>query len=169
MTALLDGLLLLVQKHIDRYRELASLLDEEQSALIRLDVEQLQQLSKTKETMVLKIELLVEPLAQTIRDAARALGLPENPQPALAEIAEAAPRAYRIELRRRSFELVRLKNQIARHNEANRNFVRESIRLVSDSIAILTGAVAARKTGYLPNGQQPSMSGYRPVKLSREV
>ena len=47
--------------------------------------------------------------------------------------------------------------------------VQEALDMISGSIAILTGAALAPKSGYLRNGQTAEASGHRPVRLSREV
>jgi hypothetical protein len=169
INAMLDALMKLLENHARHYEKLSVLLNQEQAALIDLDLERLQKTAKAKETLSLRIKLLIPPLSQAIGDAARILGLSPDPLPTLAELARVAPPPWSNHLERAGLALARLKSGIARHNEANHMFVQEALDLISGSIAILTGARVSAKTGYLPNGQAASMDGYRPVKLSREV
>ena len=169
MQKTLEKLQALVLQHIGRYQSLAGVLDEEQAALISMDIERIQQTAKTKETLVLKIKLLVPPLTQAILEAAAALGLAQEPLPTLSELAKAAPRPYSRDLEKAGLTLTRLKRVIARHNEANHAYVREALDLVSGSISILTRALHPAKGSYLPTGRSARASGYSPTKLSREV
>jgi hypothetical protein len=169
INAMLDALMKLLGNHARHYEKLAILLNQEQAALVDLDLERLQKTAKAKETLSLRIKLLIAPLSQAITESAQALGLPAEPLPTLADLARVAPAPWSNHLERASLALARLKRGIARHNEANHMFVQEALELISGSIAILTGARVSTKTGYLPNGQSASTSGYQPVKLSREV
>ncbi|MFH1137355.1 MAG: flagellar export chaperone FlgN [Pseudomonadota bacterium] len=169
MNRRLEQLQALVLQHIGRYQGLAGILEEEQAALLSLDLDRIQQAAKAKETMVLKIKLLVPPLTQAIQDAALSLGQEPEPLPTLAELAKAAPEPYAKDLERAGLTLARLKRGITRHNDANHAYVREALDLVSGSISILTRAVHPAKGSYLPTGQRARPSGYGPTKLSREV
>jgi hypothetical protein len=91
MEALLEHLTKIMAQHIGGYDRLAQLLLKEQAALIEHDLEKIQKISKAKETLALKIKLLLPAVSQAIQDVARALGLSEDPLPTMAELAAAAP------------------------------------------------------------------------------
>ncbi|MEW5724672.1 MAG: flagellar protein FlgN, partial [Thermodesulfobacteriota bacterium] len=143
MDAKLDELTRLLKKHIGHYEKLAELLSLEQAALMDLDLERLQKVTKAKETMALKIKLLVPALAQAITEAAGLLGVPAEPLPTLAELSQAALEPYRTRFEKAGVALARLKRGVLRHNEDNQVFVREALDMVSGSVAILTGAAAS--------------------------
>lgn len=172
MKAQLDALMSLLEQHIKGYESLAEILTREQAALLDLDLERLGEMTKAKETAVLKIKLLVSPLARGIEAAAQAVGLPPTPTPTLIELAGAAPKPWSVSLEKASLALARLKRGVARHNEANHSFVQEALELVSGSISILTGAGRqAAKAGYTAGGRrrQAPSGEMKPARLSREV
>ena len=164
-----EQLTTLVGRHIGLYEELAGLMSREQAALLEMDLDRIQEAAKAKETQLLKIKMMVPVLSKAIQGMAHQAGLPEDPQPTLSELSSAAPSPWAKQLARSALALARLKRGIRRHNEANRSFVQESLDLISGSIAILTGSVSTKKTGYLANGQHAPAAGYQPVKLSCEV
>lgn len=165
----LEEVLSLVDQQIGLYERLAELLDQEQEGLIKLDLDRLQAVSKAKETTALKIKVLVPSVAEAIRGAARVLGRPSEPLCTLAELAESAPEPASGRLSRAGTALARLKGQIARHNQDNHNFVQETLQIVSDSVAILTGAALTPRKGYQRHGLCAPASNVGPRRLSREV
>ena len=169
MEALLEHLIKLMAQHIGGYDRLAQLLLQEQSALIEHDIERIQKISKAKETLALKIKLLLPAVSQAIQDVARALQLPVDPLPTMAELAAAAPEPWAGKLSLAGLKLARLQQSVTMQNQANHAYVQEALDMISGSIAILTGAALAPKSGYLRNGQTAEASGHRPVRLSREV
>ena len=169
MEALLEHLTKIMAQHIGGYDRLAQLLLQEQAALIEHDLERIQKVSKAKETLALKIKLLLPAVSQAIQDTARALGLSSDPLPTMAELAAAAPDPWAGRLRLAGLRLARLKQSVTMQNQANHAYVQEALDLISGSIAILTGAALAPKAGYMRNGQTTEAAGHRPVRLSREV
>jgi len=169
METTMNELMGLLDRHLAQYESLVGLLDRETEALVKLDVDQLQEISKAKETEALKIRLLITPLTQAIQSAAGELGLQETPLPTLAELASRAGAPWAARLHRCSLALARLKRAVERGNEANRNFIHETLDLMSGSIAILTGAVLLHQQGYMANGQKGRTAAYGPARLSREV
>lgn len=164
-----DELLHLLDQHLGQYKQLADLLETEQDALIALDLERIQETIKAKEVLCLKIKLLVPGLAQGIKDAARALGVAEEPMPVLADLAKAASEPWSSRLYRAGEMLARYKTDIARRNDKNRNFVQDALEVFSESVAILTGAALVPKDQYRPYEQGSTVANHAPMKLSREV
>jgi len=165
----LNELTNLLGLHLTHYQELNALLEKEQAALIELEFERLQEVTKAKETTVLAISDLIPMLTLGIKKAASCLGLAEDPLPSLSEISGAAPQPWSSQLNRAGLALARLRKNAVRHNEANRSFVQEALDLVSGSIAILTGAAMVHQEGYRSNGQRIIAAAAGPARLSREV
>ncbi len=165
----LNELVSLLDNQLASYQSLIDLLNEEKAALLNLDLEKVQETAKTKENAVLKIRLLLPALTESIKETGIILGLPEDPLPTLAELSAAAPQPWSARIRQAGLALARLKRAVARHNEANKSFVQESLQMTSDSIAILTGAVFRQQGGYKSNGQKSASGDYGPTRLSREV
>lgn len=165
----LEELMQLVDPYQSHYEHLTNLISREKAALIDLDLDKLQQITKAKETCMLKIKILVPTLSQAIKDCALALGMGLEPLPALAELASEAPEPWSGRLTTAGLNLARLKRGIAINNQANHDFVQEALDLISGSISILTGANMSTGQGYTASGQKAPQNNSRPVKLSREV
>ncbi|MDY6852521.1 MAG: flagellar protein FlgN, partial [Thermodesulfobacteriota bacterium] len=165
----LNELTKILDRHVGRYEGLAELLNQEQAALIEIDLDRLQEVAKAKETVVLEIKRSLPGLTKCIKEAAAALNLPAEPLPTLADLSKASPQPWFTSLNQTGAALARLKRNTARHNEANHSFVQEALELVTSSIAILTGAAAVHQENYRPDGQQAPASTFGPTKLSREV
>ena len=169
MKAELDELLALTGQHIGQYETMIELLNQEQAALIALDLDRLQATAKAKETTVLKMQLTAPGLTRAAARAASALGLVVDEQPTLSDLAAAAPQPWSGRLQRAGLMLVRLKRNISSHSRANQTFIQESLDLVSGRIAILTGTHKPRPQGYLASGKQAASLAQGPVRLSREI
>lgn len=165
----LDELTKILDRHVGLYEGLAELLNQEQIALIEMDLDRLQEVAKAKEAAVLEIKLSLPGLAECIKKAATALNLPTEPLPTLAELSRAAPQPWFTSLNQAGVALARLKRNTARQNEANHSFVQEALELVTSSIAVLTGVAAIHQENYRSDGQQVPASTFGPTKLSREV
>ena len=162
-------LLKLLEAQFGHYQKLSDLIQRERSCLIKLDLDALMEIAKAKETTALKIKLLIEPLAEKIRQVALETGLPAEPLPTLADLAGAVSRPWSDPLREAGQTLARLKNEIARHNEDNGTFIQDALGLVTESLSILTGAAFRDKDPYLSNGHRARSQDAGPTRLSREV
>ncbi|MDR2935616.1 MAG: flagellar protein FlgN [Candidatus Adiutrix sp.] len=159
----------LLDEHLALYQALADHLAEEKKLLLALDLEALWASSRRKEEMGLVILEHIRELESAIGEAALALGLAPDPPPLLADLAARLPAPWRNRLSEGARDLARLKNMILRENEAGQAFIAESLRLVNESIDILTGASQLRGEGYNSGGGQGEKRPTLPVKLSREV
>ena len=158
-----------IDDHLDRYQRLVDFLTEGKKCLLELDLDGLFQASKAKEALAENVQANIQVLVDGIRDVALMLGLPIEPQPLLADLVPHLPRPFDHQINDGSIHLERLKNVIQRENEANRQFIEESLRLVNDSINILTGANQLKGDGYNSNGSVGEKKNTLPVKLSRAV
>ncbi|MDR3038895.1 MAG: flagellar protein FlgN [Candidatus Adiutrix sp.] len=159
----------ILDEHLERYQVLVDHLALERKYLLALDLEALLLSSRQKEALGRDIQLHIQTLVEALGEAAPAAGLPSTPQPLLADLAARLPDPYRRRLNEGATRLARLKNIILRENEAGRAFIEESLRLLNESINILTGAGRLKGEGYTSGGGQGENRCTLPVKLSREV
>ena len=155
--------------HLERYQTLVDYIAQEKKYLLELDLDGLFASSKMKEELARDIQDNIGELVGAINETALMLGLPLEPQPLLADLASRLPRPFGNQVNDGAIKLARLKNTIQRENEANRHFVEEAIRLVNESINILTGANQLKGDGYKKDGTQGEKKLTLPVKLSRAV
>ena len=162
----------LLDEHLEHYQALADYLAEEKKLLLALDLEALWEKSRRKEELGRAIYEHIQKLETGINEAALALGLAPDPPPLLSDLAALLPEPWRNRLSEGAQRLARLKNIILRENEASQNYISESLRLVNESIDILTGASQLRGEGYskgYSGGGQGEKRPSLPVRLSREV
>lgn len=155
--------------HLARYQTLVDYIAQEKKYLLELDLDGLMLSSKQKEVLALDIQNNIGQLIETINETALMLGLPLEPQPLLSNLVPHLPKPFDNRVNDGAIRLERLKNIIQRENEANRAFVEEALRLVNESINILTGANQLKGDGYNKDGSQGVKTLTRPVKLSKEV
>lgn len=158
-----------LDSHLERYQLLVDYVAEEKKCLLALDLDQLFVSSQNKERLALDIQENIRELVDGINEVALMLGLPLNPQPLLTDLVPHLPRPFDNRLNDGSIKLERLKNIILRENEANRSYIEEAVRLVNESINILTGANQLKGDGYNSDGRQGEKKRTLPVKLSKEV
>lgn len=155
--------------HLSRYQTLVDYVAAEKKYLLELDLEGLMASSKIKEQLAVDIQQNIRELIEGINEVALMLGLPLSPQPLLADLVRHVPKPFDNRLNDGSIKLERLKNIILRENEANRRYIEEALRLVGESINILTGANQLKGDGYKKDGTVGEKKRTLPVKLSREV
>ena len=159
----------ILDQHLEYYQNLADYVAQEKNHLMELDLEGLFASARVKEQLALDIETHIGLLVEAINETALMLGIPLTPQPLLADLVERLPRPYDNRINDGSIKLERVKNLIMRENEINRHYLQEALRLVAESINILTGANQLKGDGYQKDGRQGEKKLTRPVKLSREV
>jgi hypothetical protein len=159
----------LLDAHLVRYQALVDYLAEEKKLLLALDLDGLWAFSQRKEELGRDIQAHIRELEAGLSETALALGLPPEPPPLLSDLAARLPQPWKGRLTDGARYLARLKNIILRENEASQAFIAEGLRLVNESIDILTGANQLRGDGYTKGGGQGEKRSSLPVKLSREV
>ncbi|MDR1577976.1 MAG: flagellar protein FlgN [Deltaproteobacteria bacterium] len=159
-----------LENHLERYQKLVNFLDMEKKYLLNLNLEGLSMTSQAKEELGRDIQSGINLLINSLSDVALMLGLPINPHPTLAEVANLCPSPYANKINDMSITLTRLKNVILRENEVNRQFVQQALNLVNGSINALTGADQIKGDGYRQDGtKDQGVKKSRPTKLSKEV
>ena len=159
----------ILDEHLEHYQALADCLAEEKKLLLALDLEALWVHCRRKEELGRTIHEHILKLEAGIGEAGLALGLDASASPLLSDLASRLPDPWRNRLSEGARRLARLKNIILRENESGQAYISESLRLVNESIDILTGARQLRGEGYSNNGGQGEKRPSLPVKLSREV
>lgn len=155
--------------HLERYQTLVDYVAQEKKLLLEHDLDGLFSSSKQKEELAMDIQSNINVLVDSINETALMLGLPLDPQPLLAHLVRLLPKPFDNRVNDGSIKLERLKNIILRENEANRHYVEEAIRMVNESVNILTGANQLKGDGYNKNGAQGEKKYTMPVKLSKAV
>lgn len=158
-----------LEAHLERYQSLVDYVSQEKKYLLEHDLDGLFSSSKEKEALALDIQNNINVLVDSINETALMLGLPLDPQPLLADLVRHVPKPFDNRINDGSIKLERLKNVILRENEANRHYVEEALRMVNESINILTGAKQLRGDGYNKDGSQGDTKHSLPVKLSKAV
>lgn len=155
--------------HLERYQTLVDYVGQEKKYLLEHDLDGLFSSSKQKEELALDIQNNINTLVDSINETALMMGLPLDPQPLLADLVRRLPKPFDNRVNDGSIKLERLKNVILRENEVNRHYVEEAIRMVGESINILTGANQLKGHGYSKSGTQGEKTYTMPVKLSKAV
>ena len=163
------GLKFLINRQINNYKRLTGLIEDEQKGLLDLDLDLLQETAKAKEEVAEDIRLLVQPLAEQIQEFAHKSGLPADPLPTLARLAEHTLNPFAEFLRKSGQTLTRLKRDISRHNQDNRRFIQEALGLAENSLSILTGVKLDEADQYQQTGLKVRSKSLSPLKLNREV
>ena len=159
-----------LEEHLVRYQQLVDFIATEKKLLLELDLDGLFEASKIKESLGLDIQKHIGLLINAISDVAYMLGLGEREiLPTLSELAALVPKPFDNKLNDGAIKLAQLKNIILRENEANRHFVQEALKMVNESINILTGANQLKGDGYQKDGKKGQAPHGRPIKFSREV
>ncbi|MBW1709096.1 MAG: flagellar protein FlgN [Deltaproteobacteria bacterium] len=164
-----DNLLALLKRQISHYQKLNKLLEAERKNLIKLDLDNLQKITKVKESTIQDIRLLVEPIAAKIKDLAQKQGLETDPIPTLAQLAGTFSEPMSGRLRKSAQDLARIKTDVFRHNQDNHNYIKDALGLIENSLGILTGTKLAEAQRYLPTGQQAVTRPVGSIKLNREI
>ncbi len=158
-----------LEGHLVRYQRLVDYIIAEKNYLLDMDLEKLLASAQEKEALGLDIQNNIAILIDAINNLALQCGLPLEPQPLLVDLVPYLPKPFANKINDGAIKLAHLKNIIQRENEAQRYFIEEAQRLVTESINILTGANQLKGDGYKKDGRQGEKKITRPVKFSREV
>lgn len=157
-----------IERHLELYEELAQVLVREQENLIHFSLDRLAETSRSKGMIVERIGHSVLQVAETIRTLAARLGLPGEPLPTLAGLAETLDEPASGRLRRAGQRLARLKNDTFRHNQDNQDYIQEALGLVEDYLSVVRDAVQPASGRYLATGLVAAGEP-QALKLNRNV
>lgn len=148
-------------------QELLSYLEKEQQCIINLSIDQLYEITKLKETNILKMKLLKESVQDVLARLAPMVDL-QNKKMSLVQLIERIPHGhYRQKVKEAHQTALFLARSIETRNQGNKSFIQESLRYIDDSISMLTNS--HQKLGaYHQDGRQALSPAIRRL-LSREV
>lgn len=157
LNGLLTELSGLLEQETELYQELLAAIDKEKRAVIATDLEKLNETTKVKENLLLKLRILEEQRSHLLRKLADLLGQPEETLSLknLSRMVE-APHASR--LKRCRTKLLSVITKIQAANGQNRALFSHSLELVKSSMNLLNNLMIAGpvyfRTGDIQQRQQ---------------
>ncbi|MBW2411194.1 MAG: flagellar protein FlgN [Deltaproteobacteria bacterium] len=157
LNGLLNELSGLLHQETELYGALLALMDNEKQAVIATNSEKLNEITKAKENLLLKLRILDEQRSHLLRKLADVLGQPENALSLknLSNMVE-APHASR--LRRSRTKLLSLITEVQAANSQNRALFTHSLELVRGSMNLLNNLMTSNpvyfRTGDLQQHHQ---------------
>ncbi len=142
MNGLLTELSGLLEQETELYQALLSAIEKEKQAVIAANLEKLNETTKAKENLLLKLRILDERRSHLLRKLADVLGQPENTL-SLKNLSQmvAAPHASR--LKRSRTKMLSLIGKIQAANNQNRALFSHSLELVKGSMSLLNNLMTS--------------------------
>ncbi|MDF1615414.1 flagellar protein FlgN [Desulfurivibrio dismutans] len=147
-------------------RELLALLDQEQQALVAMDMRGLVNLSRGKTRQIATLKEVDEQLRLAVEEFT---GQPSENAVRLSDLAAMATGEEKKRLETQRRELVALRQEIAAKSVINYNFVEDTKRHLHDAIGMITSTVGEQHQSYGKPGQYSRPGAARPSMISREV
>ena len=146
-------------------QDMLTILDEEEKALVAMDMQSLIRLSGKKENRLSRIHALDSLLAEMARELRP--GAPDKTARLAALIPLLTPEEGE-KLGRYRKKLTGLREEILSRNQINRHFAADVKLYLNDAISLITSGIADRPLyGLTGVGRKPSLS--QPSLISREV
>jgi len=157
MDLLLNKFLSLLEGETDLYRSLLSILQSEKKAVVLSNLKELNESSKEKENLILKIRILEEQRSKLLEKIADNLGHSCQVL-TLSRLAEMVEEPYSTRLRYNYSILSTLVHSIQEVNNANKTLILHSLELVRGSLALFGNLIEPNsiyfRTGEVkPRGQ----------------
>jgi flagellar biosynthesis/type III secretory pathway chaperone len=147
MDSLLNKLLGLLEEETDLYRSLLSILQKEKKAVVATRIEELNEVSKEKESLLLKIRILEEQRLRVQGRLADSLGY--KPQDlTLTKLSQLVEEPHSIRLKICYSNLLTLIPSIREINHSNKSLLTHSLELVRGSLTLLSNFVASNAVYY---------------------
>ncbi len=157
-------LIINLQKQIQFAKLFTTLLDQEQQALIAMDMATLTNLSKQKENGAKQMAYIDE----QIREATEAiLDGPEEQEKTLKEVCKVLPESGAKKISIGAALLKKIRLQIEEKNYINLRFTHDTLQYIGDAIRIISDGIATDPT-YTTHGLGKATS-VAPALISREV
>lgn len=157
MDILLNRLIGLVEEETDLYGALLSVLQKEKEAVVSSDLKELNEGSKQKESLILKIRILEEQRLTLLKKLADSLGH-SSQYLTLTQVYQVVDEPYSSRLRESSSNLSALVQSIQEVNHTNKALLIHSIELVRGSLSLLHNLIASNPvyhhTGKVQTGDQ---------------
>jgi hypothetical protein len=160
MDLLLTKFLGLLEGETDLYRSLLSILRQEKKAVVLSNLKELNESSKEKENVILKIRILEEQRSQLSAKIADALGY-SGQMLTLHKIADMVEKPYSTRLRYNQSVLSMLVQSLQEVNNTNKTLILHSLELVRGSLTLFSNLVNPNsvyfRTGKIKPGGQSGM------------
>jgi len=157
MDLLLNQLLSLLEGETDLYRSLLSVLQGEKKAVVDSDVKKLNETSKEKENLLLKIRILEEQRLRTLDSLSDPMGYPPQDL-TLGRLSELAGDPFSSRLKECHSNLLSLTQSIQELNHSNRELLTHSVELIKGSLSLLNNLQGSnavyQRTGEIEIGDQ---------------
>jgi flagellar biosynthesis/type III secretory pathway chaperone len=140
----------LLGKELDLYRSLLSLLQKERRIVVDCSIEDLVQINKKKENIVLKIRILEQSREVILEKLAETIGIPPEGL-TLAALEEHLKKPFASRLRSLRSNLRAILQSIREANDENRVFLQHSVDFVRGSLDLIQHLTVASPT-YMASG-----------------
>ncbi|MDY6971866.1 MAG: flagellar protein FlgN [Thermodesulfobacteriota bacterium] len=147
MDLLLNDFLGLLEGETGVYRSLLLVLQKEKTAVVEAKLKDLNEASKEKESLVLKIRILEEQRTRSLERLADSLGCPSFGL-TLSKISQLVEEPYSTRLRKCQSNLTALIQSIREVNQSNRSLLTHSLELVRSSLTLLDNLMAYNPVYY---------------------
>lgn len=147
MEHLLDKLLESLEHATGLYQSLLEVVQNEKDAVVGLNLQQLNEACKTKDNLLLKLQILEERRVQLMDRVAAEIG--RSPQGlTLTELSQLVDEPYADQLRERSTDLLALIHRLQDATGHNKFLMSHSLQLVQGSYHMLNNLTAANPVYY---------------------
>ncbi|TBV79167.1 MAG: flagellar protein FlgN [Desulfobulbaceae bacterium] len=162
------GIFDLLARELTLSRDLLSILDLEQAALVAMNLNELISLSRRKAEHLEVVREIDEQLRLQVEQFTGA-GSSAEKAVRLSDLIELVNDEKKATLAEQCRELVELRQEVAAKSVINHNFVEETKRHIHDAISLITSAVGEQPFGYGKAGYPAGRGIGRPNLISREV
>lgn len=146
----------ILEQQVDGYKKLLKIAEEKQIILIGNDINQLDQLNKNEQKLLLQLTKLENYRLQIVQNLEGQFGNPGVTR-SLKEIAESAPEPYQSPLNKIYKELNELVAKLDKVNQENAGLIQQALKYVN--FAMDTFAKDEREVTYSPGEQTPKNEG----------
>jgi flagellar biosynthesis/type III secretory pathway chaperone len=158
MEELLKKFLGLLEGETALYRSLLLVLQKEKRAVVDSELDVLNESSKEKENLILKIRILEEQRDHLQRNLADFLGYSNGQALSMSALVQAVEEPYSSRLKSCCSNLLTLTQSIQEVNNSNKFLIMNSLELVRGSLTLLNNLIASNavyyKTGMIQTGDQ---------------
>lgn len=151
MTRLYKNLVDILARKLDLYNEFSSLLRKEWDIVTEYSLENLQGVTKKKELLSLKMQVLEEERAQIIQSISESLGVPAE-QLTISELIRLRKDPSNMKLAEYRKRLMAQMESIKKLNENNRGLINHSSLCLKQSLSFLYRADETSRSSYYANG-----------------
>jgi flagellar biosynthesis/type III secretory pathway chaperone len=147
LNGLLSKLCGLLEQETDLYRALLAAVDDEKRAVIASNLGQLNETTKIKENLLLKLRILDEQRSHLLRELAEVLGEPRESL-SLKKLSQMVETPHALRLEGCRTRLISLIANIQAANHRNRDLFSHSLELVKGSMNLLNNLMASSPVYY---------------------